>query len=314
MSPPYDAVLLIAFGGPSRPEGIRPFLARVTKGILIPSERLDEVAHHYEAVGGKSPLNEITFRQADGLRQLLHSKGLPLPVYVGFRNASPFFTETLQKMTADGVTRALGVILSSLRSEASWERYQHNIAEARAALGSAPHVDYCDGWHDHPGFIQTWAQQIEAAFAKIQPDKRPATHIVFTAHSLHVPMAARSPYVEQLRESARLIADKLDHPHWFIAYQSRSGKPTDPWLDPDVSALIRDLAAKKVSDVLVAPIGFVCDHVEVLYDLDIEAKQIAETSGVGFVRAACPNDHPTFIAMLADVVQSSLSGPSRTPQ
>jgi len=239
---------------------------------------------------------------------------LPLPVYVGFRNASPFFTETLKRMADDGVRKALGVILSSLRSEASWERYQYNITDARAALNCAPHVDYCDGWHDHPGFIQTWAEQIEAAFAKLQTDKRPATPIVFTAHSLPVPMALRSRYVEQFRESARLIADKLDHPHWFIAYQSRSGKPTDPWLEPDVGALVRDLAAKGVPDVVVAPIGFVCDHVEVLYDLDIEAKQMAATSGIGFIRTACPNDKPTFIAMLADVVQSSLAGPSPAPQ
>jgi protoporphyrin/coproporphyrin ferrochelatase len=306
MSLPYDAVLLIAFGGPTGPEEIRPFLERVTKGIPIPPERLEEVAHHYEAVGGKSPLNEITFRQANGLQESLRNSGSPLRVYVGMRNASPFFAETFKRMAADGVTKALAVILSSLRTEASWERYQQNVADARAAQGpNAPKIDYCGGWHNHPRFIQTWAEQLEASLAQIPPDKRLTAPIIFTAHSL--PMAARSPYVEQLRESARLIAEQLNHSHWFIAYQSRSGKPTDLWLEPDVGELIRDLGSKGVSDIIIAPIGFVCDHVEVLYDLDIEAKQIAESSGVGFVRAACPNDHPTFIQMIADIVQSSLS-------
>ena len=307
MSRPYDAVLLIAFGGPTGPEEIRPFLTRVTKGIPIPPERIEEVVHHYEAVGGKSPLNEITFRQANALQESLKNRGSPLRVYVGMRNASPFFTETFKRMAADGMTRALGVILSSLRTEASWERYQQNVADARAAHGiNAAEIDYCGGWHDHPRFIQTWAEQIEVSLAKIEPDKRLTTPIIFTAHSLPVPMAARSPYVEQLRESARLIAQELNHSHWSIAYQSRSGKPTDPWLEPDVGGLIRDLGSKGVSDIIVAPIGFVCDHVEVLYDLDIEAKQIAARSGVGFVRAACPNDHPTFIEMIADVIQDTM--------
>ena len=173
MSRPYDAVLLIAFGGPTGPEEIRPFLARVTKGIPIPPERLEEVVHHYEAVGGKSPFNEITFRQANALQESLKNRNSPLRVYVGMRNASPFFTETFKRMAADGMTRALGVILSSLRTEASWERYQQNVAAARAAQGlNVPEIDYCVGWHDHPRFIQTWAEQIEACLAKIPPDKR----------------------------------------------------------------------------------------------------------------------------------------------
>src|SRR5262249_13969845 len=303
----HDAVLLIAFGGPTGPEEIRPFLERVTKGILIPPERLEEVAHHYEAVGGKSPLNEITFRQANALQESLKKRSSPLSVYVGMRNTSPFFTETFKRMAADSVTRVLGIILSSLRTEASWERYQQNIADARAAQGpNAPKIDYCSGWHNHPRFIQTLAEQLQASLKKIQPDKCLTTPIIITAHSLPVPMAARSPYVEQLRESARLIARQLNHSHWFIAYQSRSGEPTDPWLEPDVGELIRDLGSKGVSDVIIAPLGFVCDHVEVLYDLDIEAKRMAESSGVGFVRAACPNDHPTFIEMLAEVIQDTM--------
>ncbi len=307
MSHPYEAVLLIAFGGPSSPAEIRPFLERVTKGIALPPERHEEVAHHYEAVGGKSPLKEITFRQADALRKYLESASIKLPVYIGLRNSSPFFTDTLRRMTSDGVTRALGFILSSHRTEASWDRYQKNIADAQAELGvEAPAIDFCEGWHDHPLFIQTWSKLTEAAFGKIPHDKRSDTPLIFTAHSLPTSMASRSPYVEQLETTARLIAERLGHRRWSLAYQSRSGRPSDPWLEPDIGDAIRKVANEGRKEVVVAPIGFVCDHVEILYDLDIAAKQISEDLGVGFHRANCPNDHPTFIRMMADVIEQKL--------
>jgi protoporphyrin/coproporphyrin ferrochelatase len=301
----YDAVLLIAFGGPTCPEEIRPFLARVTAGVPIPPARLDEVAHHYEAVGGKSPLNEIAMRQADALQNALAQRGLALPVYVGMRNSAPFFSETLPCMYADRIKRALGFILSSHRTEASWERYQKNIAETRAALnGRTPEIDYCDGWHDHPLFIQSWVERIQEAQAKAAVGDRAA--LVFTAHSVPVAMAAQSPYVEQLETSARLIARRLGRADWTIAYQSRSGKPTDPWLEPDIGHVIKDFAASGVHQLLLAPIGFVCDHVEVLYDLDIEAAKIAKDRGLTIKRASCPNDHPTFILMMADVIERKI--------
>ena len=300
MSNHYQAILLIAFGGPASPEEIRPFLARVTDGIAIPAQRLDEVARHYEAVGGKSPLNEITFRQADALRKILSAQ---LPVYVGMRNSRPFFADTLKQMHDDGVRRALGFILSSHQTEASWERYQKNIADARAEIGAqAPAIDYCDGWHDHPLFIRSWLELIQTAVAAFPAANRQALRLVFTAHSVPAAMAARSPYVEQLQATARLIAAKLDQPRWSIAYQSRSGKPTDPWLEPDIGPVIKDFAAAGIKQMVLAPIGFVCDHVEILYDLDIEAKKLAEELSVRLTRASCPNDHPTFIRMIADVV------------
>jgi ferrochelatase len=303
----YDAVLLIAFGGPTCREEIRPFLARVTQGIPVPSERLEEVAHHYEAVGGKSPLNEITIRQAAALQQTLNHGHNRLPVYVGMRNSKPFFTETLGQLRTDGITRALGFILSSHRSEASWERYQKNIADARAELGGvAPEIDYCEGWHDHPLFIQCWAELIADAFAKIAPERRNSTPLIFTAHSLPMAMAARSPYVEQLQVTAELIAGRLECRDWSLAYQSRSGRPSDPWLEPDIGQTIRELATRSVKAVIVAPIGFVCDHVEVLYDLDIETKKLAADFGMNFIRASCPNDHPTFIRMMASVVEERI--------
>jgi ferrochelatase len=307
MSVPYQAVLLIAFGGPTSRDEIRPFLGRVLKGIPIPPQRVEEVAHHYEAVGGKSPLNEITERQAQALEKMLRQQGLALRVYVGMRNSSPFFADTLQQMAEDGVKKALGFILSSHKTEASWERYQKNIADARAELGEhAVEVDYCGGWHDHPLFVQSWAERIEDRLAELPVEKRRATPLIFTAHSLPAPMAARSSYVADVQTTARLIAAALGHDRWSLAFQSRSGKPTDPWLEPDVNEAIRNLAAGDVTDVVVAPIGFVCDHVEVLYDLDIEARQNAAAGGVRFWRASCPNDHPTFIKMIADVITATV--------
>lgn len=305
----YQAILLIAFGGPTCREEIRPFLARVTRGIPIPPARLEEVVHHYEAVGGKSPLNEITFKQAAALESALKRLGHRLPVYVGLRHSRPFFNETLRRMAQDGVERVLGFILSAQRTEASWERYQENIAAARAAVGAkAPRADYCDGWHDHPLFIQTWAQLIETAMQKLTSPKRQLTPLIFTAHSVPTAMAERSEYAAQVATSACLIATKIGHPSWSIAYQSRSGRPTDLWLEPDIGDEIKNLAARGNRQLVVAPIGFVCDHVEVLYDLDIEARKIADDLGVTLVRALCPNDHPTFIQMMAAVVEGKLTG------
>ncbi len=303
----YQAVLMIAFGGPTSPEEFRPFLARVTQGIDIPPHRLEEVAHHYEAVGGQSPLNEITVRQARALQELLREQGMNLLVYIGMRNAAPFLVDTLRQMAADGVQRAVGFILSSHQTEASWDRYQKNVADARLEIGAqAPNVDYCAGWHDHPRFIQSWSELIQATFAGIPGEHHPASPVIFTAHSVPIPMANRSSYVEQLEITARSVAEKIGVPNWSIAYQSRSGKPSDPWLEPDINTVLRDLAAQDVTDVVVAPIGFVCDHVEVLYDLDVEAKKTATKAGMKLHRASCPNDHPSFIQMIAAVIAKAV--------
>ena len=310
----YQAVLLIAFGGPVSRDDIRPFLARVLKGVPIPPQRVEEVAHHYEAVGGKSPLNEITERQARAVEKALRQKGLALPVYVGMRNSTPFFADTLRQMARDGAKKVLGFILSSHKTEASWERYQKNIADARAELGGhAPEVDYCTPWHDHPLFIQSWAERIEASFAELPAERRRATPLIFTAHSLPTPMAALSSYVADVQATARMIAAALGHERWSVAYQSRSGRPSDPWLEPDVNEAIRQIAQEKAGEAGVAPIGFVCDHVEVLYDLDIEARQNAAALGVRLLRAACPNDHPTFIKMITEVIAAAVRKPTRAP-
>jgi len=303
----YDAIMLLAFGGPTSSEEIRPFLARVLRGHPVPAERIEEVVRHYEAVGGRSPLNEITLRQARSLEKALKEIGLPLPVYVGLRHSSPFLRETLDRMTAEGVKRALGFILSPHQTEASWERYKKNVEEARDELGGcAPDIDYCPGWHAHPLFIECLAQQIQSALEQVAPSKRQVTPLVFTAHSVPTAMAAQSLYVEQVQETSWLVAGRLDHRRWSVAYQSRSGRPQDSWLEPDIGQVIRTLAAQGEAEVVVAPIGFVCDHVEVLYDLDIEARKIAEGLGMSFLRASCVNDHPIFIRMIAEVIEASI--------
>jgi protoporphyrin/coproporphyrin ferrochelatase len=299
-----DSVLLIAFGGPERPEDVRPFLQLVTAGRRIPAERLEEVAHHYDLMGGRSPLNELTRRQADGLRAALAADGRALPVWIGMRNWQPFLHETLAEMKDRGCRRALGIILSSLQTEASWSRYVEDVAAAREKVGpDAPEVVFAPAWSEHPRFIEAMADRARTALAGIEPARRAAARLVFTAHSVPVSMAAGSPYAAQLETAARAITAALGRPGWTIAYQSRSGSPRDPWLEPDVADVIRALARDGARDVVVVPVGFVCDHVEVLYDLDVEATAVAEACELGFHRAAAANDHPAFIAMLADLVR-----------
>jgi ferrochelatase len=299
-----DAVLLVAFGGPERPEDIRPFLQIVTEGRRVPPERLDEVAHHYEAIGGRSPLNTLTRRQADALHRALAAAGRSLPVWVGMRNWHPFLHETLAEMKDRGVRRALGIILSSLATEASWDRYVEDVAAAREKVGpDAPEVVYAPTWGAHPLFIEVMADRTRAALDAIPSSRQPDARLVFTAHSVPVAMAAGSPYAEHLARAAGLVAARLGRTGWSLAYQSRSGSPRDPWLEPDVGDVIRRLAAEGARDVVVIPVGFVCDHVEVLYDLDVEARAVAASCGVGFHRAAAANDHPAFVAMLADLVR-----------
>jgi ferrochelatase len=303
-----DAVLLIAFGGPERPEDVRPFLQLVTAGRRIPPERLEEVAHHYDLMGGRSPLNELTRRQAEGLRAALAAAGRTLPVWVGMRNWHPFLHETLAEMNDRGCRRALGIILSSLQTEASWSRYMEDVAAAREKVGpGAPEVVYVPPWGDHPGFVGAMADRARVALDRIEPGRRADARLVFTAHSVPVSMAAGSLYETQLETAARAIASALGRSGWSVAYQSRSGAPRDPWLEPDVGDVIRALAREGARDVVVVPVGFVCDHVEVLYDLDVEAKDIAAACGVGFYRAGAANDHPAFIAMLADLVRRGVS-------
>lgn len=299
-----DSVLLVAFGGPTARHEIRPFLEIVTRGRGIPAGRLEEVAHHYAQMpGGRSPLAELTFAQARGLEQALAQAGPALPVFVGMRNWHPFLHETLAEMADKGARRALGIILSPLRTEASWERYMQDVAEARARVARAPEVGFAPAWFEYPRFVAAVADRTRAALGEIPEDARASTPLVFTAHSVPVAMAEASPYVSDLTAAARAVARRLGHARWSVAYQSRSGSPRESWLEPDVTSVLRRLAADGERHAVVVPIGFVCDHVEVLYDLDVEARRVAAAAGLSLHRAAAVNDHPEFIAMLAELVR-----------
>ncbi len=299
-----DSVLLIAFGGPERPEDIRPFLDTVAAGRRIPPERLEEVARHYEAMGGRSPLAEHTRRQAEALRRALARAGRGEPVFVGMRNWHPFLHETLAEMRDRRCRRALGIILSAFQTEASWGRYVADVAAARDKVGAdAPEVAYAPPWADHPLFVEAMADRAAEALARVAPERRGSAALLFTAHSVPLGMAAGSPYVAQFEGVARDVAARLGHPRWSLAYQSRSGSPPDLWLEPDLPEALRALGNEGARDVVVVPLGFVCDHVEVLYDLDVEARRVAEEAGMTFQRAGTASDHPSFIAMLAALVR-----------
>lgn len=305
----YQAVLLIAYGGPQRMEDVRPYLANVFRGRPVPVHRVEEVVHHYARFGGRSPLTELTVRQAAALESQLRERDLLLPVHVGMRNWTPYLHEALGRLQRQGVRRVLGVIMAPHQCYASWEQYRDNVEEARRQVGEeAPEVDYLEPWWDRAGFVEAQADRAAEELAALPEEWRRSTPLVFTAHSIPVRMAEESPYVQQVETTARLVAHRLGHDLWRVAFQSRSGDPREPWLEPDVSAVLREVAAAGAHAAVVVPVGFVCDHIEVLYDLDVEARAAAEGSGLVFRRAKTVMDHPAFIGMLADMVQARAGG------
>jgi len=295
-----DSVLMIGFGGPTRADEVRPFLDNVLRGRPIPRERYEDVVHHYELLGGRSPYNELTLRQAEALRAELVKKNASVPVAVGMRNWEPYVGDATRMLAESGARRVLGFIMAAHRSEASFERYQGTVNEARAALGeAAPEFVYPETWHEHPLFIAAAAARTREALARLDFPEQSRARLIFTAHSIPVAIANAGPYVEQLTQSARMVAAELGIDTWQLAYQSRSGGPREPWLEPDINETIRNLDAKTA---VVVPIGFLCDHVEVLYDLDIEAAAVAREAGVRMERAPTVGDHPLFVAMMASIV------------
>jgi ferrochelatase len=294
-----DAVLMIGFGGPTGPDEVRPFLDNVLRGRPIPRERYEEVVHHYDRLGGRSPYNDLTMRQAAALRAELEKKGVRMPVAVGMRNWKPYISDSVRVVADSGARRVLGFIMAAHRSEASFERYQANVNDARAALGeAAPEVVYPQPWHDHPLFVTAVASRAREALSRLDPPERSRARLIFTAHSIPLAMAQAGPYVDQLTQSARIVAADLGIDTWQFAYQSRSGSPRDPWLEPDIKDTLRNLDSKTA---VVVPIGFLCDHVEVLYDLDIEAAQVARDAGIRMERAPTVGDHPLFIEMMSSI-------------
>lgn len=299
---PSDAVLLVAFGGPEQPEDVRPFLERVTAGRGIPPARLAEVARHYERIGGRSPLGAWTRRQAEALGRALAARGDRRPVYVGMRHWHPFLADTLAAMAGRGHRHARVIVLSAFQVEASWDRYLADVTAARAAAGArAPEVSFAPCPGTRPGYAAAVAARVRDALDLLGPERRAGAALLFTAHSVPVAMAAGAPYAAQLAAAAADVAARVGAGAWSVAYQSRSGPPREPWLEPDVAGALRELAAGGTRDVVVVPIGFVCDHVEVLYDLDVEARARAGALGLGFHRAQAVNDHPGFIELLAEL-------------
>ena len=300
----FDSVLLISFGGPQGRDDIRPFLANVLRGRRVSTERVEEVAHHYELFDGVSPITELTRRQAEGLRARLIASGRPLPVYVGMRNWHPLLADTLEQMHADGVRHAVGFIAAAHHSYSSCQQYRENVAAAQEELRKAGgHVDvtFVESWFDHPLFVAANAFHVREALSRLPSDLRASARIIFSAHSIPTTMAEASQYQHQLWLSCAAIAGQVGL-KWALVYQSRSGRPQDPWLEPDICDYLRREHEQGLTAAIICPVGFVCDHIEVLYDLDREAAEVCASIGLAMVRAAAVNDDPLFIDMMADVV------------
>jgi protoporphyrin/coproporphyrin ferrochelatase len=304
MSAMFDSVLIVSFGGPQGRDDIRPFLANVLRGRRVAPERVEEVAHHYELFDGVSPLTELTRRQAAGLRERLIAAGHPLPVYIGMRNWHPYLTDTLKQMHADGARRAIAFIAAAHHSYSSCQQYRENIASAQQALRNAGgHVEitFVDSWFDHAQFIAANASHVRDALNHLPRNLRDNARIVFTAHSIPKSMAEASQYEHQLSRSCAAIAEQVGR-DWALVYQSRSGRPQDPWLEPDVCDYLRREHQQGLAAAVICPVGFVCDHIEVLYDLDREAADVCASIGLPMIRAAAVNDDPLFLDMMTDVV------------
>ncbi|HMF77972.1 MAG TPA: ferrochelatase [Bryobacteraceae bacterium] len=306
----YDAILLVSFGGPEKTEDVMPFLETVTRGRNIPRERLLDVAEHYYHFGGKSPINDQCRQLIAALRKELDEHRIELPIYWGNRNWQPFLPDVFRQMRTAGVKRALALVTSAYSSYSGCRQYRENVAAAQAELGKdAPQADKLRVFYNHPGFIETLVDRVQTALAEFADEERSRVRFVATAHSIPCSMAQTSDYEKQLRETTRLVAEAGGFNAWDLVFQSRSGPPAQPWLEPDILDHLRKLHAEGIKNVLVAPLGFISDHLEVLYDLDHEAQALARELDIKMVRAGTAGTHPAFIRMLRQLIQERLSGP-----
>lgn len=310
MPPRYDALLVVSFGGPEKREDVIPFLENVLRGRNVPRERMLEVAEHYYHFGGVSPINAQARELIAALRAELDRSGLDLPIYWGNRNWHPLLPDAVAQMAADGVKSALALVLSSYSSYSGCRQYRENLEDARRTVGeSAPRIDKIRVWYNHPDFIAANADRLREALDELPHEARSSARVAFTAHSIPCSMADTSDYVKQLTETCRLVAESISVPgdRWHLVYQSRSGRPQDPWLEPDVNDHLAALRETGDAPVIVMPIGFLSDHMEVLYDLDDEAKSTAERLGLAMVRSGTVGTHPRFVAMLRELIAERLA-------
>ena len=306
----YDAILVVGFGGPEKREDVLPFLENVTRGRNIPRERLLEVAEHYHHLGGASPINAQVRELIEALRAELRRHGITVPVYWGNRNWSPYLADTLREMAGSGVKNALAVVLAAYSSYSSCRQYREDIERARAEVGPcAPSVDKTRVFYNHPEFIAANSDRVREALAQVPAEARAGVHLAFTAHSIPISMADNCRYQEQLEESCRLVALELgiSPSRYRLVYQSRSGRPQDPWLEPDILDHLRSLKDQGAAHVIIHPIGFLSDHMEVLYDLDEEARHLCEELGLSMVRSRTVGTHRGFVRMLRELIEERVS-------
>jgi ferrochelatase len=299
MKTDYDALLILSFGGPEKPEDVIPFLENVLRGRNVPRERMLEVAEHYYHFGGRSPINEQNRELIRALQQLLAEGGPRVPVYWGNRNWHPFLADTMRQMRSDGIKRALGFVTSAYSSYSGCRQYREDIARAQAQVGEgAPDVAKLPVFSTHPRFIAVNAENVQKALSEFSSPP----HVAFSAHSVPLTMANTSRYVNELKSTTALVASKLGLKDWKLVYQSRSGPLMQPWLEPDISDHIRSVQEAGHRELVIAPIGFISDHMEVLYDLDTEAAALCEELGIRMVRARTPGAHPEFVRMIRDLM------------
>jgi len=310
----YDAILLVSFGGPDGPDDVLPFLENVLRGKNVPRERLLEVAEHYYHFGGASPINHQNRQLKAALEGHLQAEGPNLPVYWGNRNWHPLLPETLAQMKADGVQRCLALTTSAFSCYSGCRQYRENLAAASQQVGGGLVIHKLRVFFNHPGFVEPLAQETAAVYRQIPVSDRSRTKILFSAHSIPLAMADNSAYVRQLQEASRLVAEGagLTADQWELVFQSRSGPASQAWLEPDVGDRIRQLQAEQgVAQIVIVPIGFVSDHLEVLYDLDTEAKALCDELGIGFHRVATVGTNPAFVRGLGDLIRERTAGAAR---
>lgn len=310
----YDAILIMSFGGPEGPDDVMPFLENVTRGRGVPRERLEEVSEHYQHFGGVSPINAQNRALIAALEEELAEHGPNLPVYFGNRNWHPHIKDTMQQMKDDGVRHAIAFFTSGFSCYSGCRQYRENIMEAQEAVGEgAPEVDKIRVFYNHPGFIYPVTDNVRNALAQWPEEEREKVHIVFTAHSIPMGQARNSQYEQQLQEACRIVAeDMLATENYKLVYQSRSGPPQVPWLEPDILDYMHEIHEQGINDIVVMPIGFVSDHMEVMFDLDEEAHELAEELGMKMVRAQSVGTAEPFVKMIRElIVERMTANPER---